>query len=726
MIPILGAVPDGMMILMSGIRGATREETQEELNVGVGTLAGSTIMLLTVPWAVGVYLNRRVIGGPEQRALTIRKHRVKKVLNRLTGRFEDREVPVDVPIVPKTFSWTQAGATALSTTSKGAIAMMITALSYFIIQLPAFGASSDLEEAAQREKWFALVGFIVTLVLFFSYLYWQYQDSDAAELVVEKQRRLHEKWLVTDALSNIKAVHNVDPFADPERTFELFDTDKNGSIDFDEMVAGWKTIGYDFDDTQAHVSFNLLDADGDKKISKPEFINWIEDYLLPNYIANSDLTTQTLVPADQLPQGQAPTSLSEGVRAQLNDFLNDKSKKSISFFASRQERYLIHLWAAAQTAEVFSTHSTDVASSSAAPGDRLLRIVRGADGSDVSTLRPPRRPYKQGVPVWCSVSYELETFYHNLMDQRRFSQTTPLNSEFADTDSAESPVFVQLFHEVDTTGSGMVSLEQFLRFVKNFNVPLTTSQAKFQFYSRDQDLDHKLTRAEFKSLLESLVDTSSFAFRSSAEPVVEQSSNANAVISFEAEHKSSDLAAGGPEEENDDDDDEEEDEEAGHSMTSSEKLRWALIYILGGTALVTIFSDPMCEVIGALGDKVGIPPFYISFVVTPLASNASEVISSLKFAAKRTDVTMGLTLSALYGAATMNNTFCLSIFMGLVYFRGLAWTYTAEVMGILLVTVIVGINGLRQTIRLWQAALVALMFPLSIAFIWAMNKVTNK
>ena len=43
LIPILGAVPDGMMILMSGMGPGTREEIQQELNVGVGTLAGSTI-----------------------------------------------------------------------------------------------------------------------------------------------------------------------------------------------------------------------------------------------------------------------------------------------------------------------------------------------------------------------------------------------------------------------------------------------------------------------------------------------------------------------------------------------------------------------------------------------------------------------------------------------------------------------------------------------------------
>ena len=50
----------------------SKEEIQETLAVGVGTLAGSTIMLLTIPWGVGVYLN--------QRQLDHRTGKAKKVL----------------------------------------------------------------------------------------------------------------------------------------------------------------------------------------------------------------------------------------------------------------------------------------------------------------------------------------------------------------------------------------------------------------------------------------------------------------------------------------------------------------------------------------------------------------------------------------------------------------------------------------------------------------------
>ena len=55
-LPILGAVPDGAIVLFSGM--GPIEEAQDQLNVGVGALAGSTIMLLTIPWFLSLWAGR--------------------------------------------------------------------------------------------------------------------------------------------------------------------------------------------------------------------------------------------------------------------------------------------------------------------------------------------------------------------------------------------------------------------------------------------------------------------------------------------------------------------------------------------------------------------------------------------------------------------------------------------------------------------------------------------
>merc|ERR1719210_3065218 len=53
-LPILGAVPDGVMVLFSGLG----DDAQSQISVGVGALAGSTIMLLTIPWSLAVVFGR--------------------------------------------------------------------------------------------------------------------------------------------------------------------------------------------------------------------------------------------------------------------------------------------------------------------------------------------------------------------------------------------------------------------------------------------------------------------------------------------------------------------------------------------------------------------------------------------------------------------------------------------------------------------------------------------
>jgi len=136
-----------------------------------------------------------------------------------------------------------------------------------------------------------------------------------------------------------------------------------------------------------------------------------------------------------------------------------------------------------------------------------------------------------------------------------------------------------------------------------------------------------------------------------------------------------------------------------------------------GTALVLLFADPMVDVMQEIAYRVNISPFYVSFVLAPLASNASEVIASQYYAAKKTTKTITVSLSALLGAACMNNTFCLSIFMGLIYFRGLAWQYTAETIAIVLVQLLIYLMTRGDTMTSGSGLIIIAIFPLSIAFV---------
>ena len=89
-----------------------------------------------------------------------------------------------------------------------------------------------------------------------------------------------------------------------------------------------------------------------------------------------------------------------------------------------------------------------------------------------------------------------------------------------------------------------------------------------------------------------------------------------------------------------------------------------------GTALVVVFSDPMVDVMSEIGVRTGVPAFYVSFLLAPLASNASELLASMYYAGKKTQTSITISFAALEGAACMNNTFCLAIFMGLGVLQG--------------------------------------------------------
>ena len=54
---------------------------------------------------------------------------------------------------------------------------------------------------------------------------------------------------------------------------------------------------------------------------------------------------------------------------------------------------------------------------------------------------------------------------------------------------------------------------------------------------------------------------------------------------------------------------------------------------------------------------------------------------------------------------------------------GLVWSYTAEVAAVLVVVLVVGLNTLGKNIYLWQALLVASMYPFSIVLVFTLENV---
>ena len=79
---------------------------------------------------------------------------------------------------------------------------------------------------------------------------------------------------------------------------------------------------------------------------------------------------------------------------------------------------------------------------------------------------------------------------------------------------------------------------------------------------------------------------------------------------------------------------------------------------------------------------------------------------------------MQVALTTLEGAACLNNTFCLAIFLAVVYARGLEWTFTAEVIAILAVQMGVGWLATRRVaFTLFDGVLILSLYPISLLLV---------
>jgi Ca2+/H+ antiporter len=140
-----------------------------------------------------------------------------------------------------------------------------------------------------------------------------------------------------------------------------------------------------------------------------------------------------------------------------------------------------------------------------------------------------------------------------------------------------------------------------------------------------------------------------------------------------------------------------------------------------GTGLCLLFSDPMVGVLAEIGNRIGVPAFYVSFVLAPLVSNATELIASYRYAQRKTEKAMTISLSIHPGAAIMNNTFVMGIFLLLVFAKKLAWSFAAETIAILVVEVFIAFMSLKKVHTLGDALIILSFYPISLVIVWSLE-----
>eukprot|EP00040_Diaphanoeca_grandis_P012051 m.61489 g.61489 ORF g.61489 m.61489 type:complete len:625 (+) comp22992_c1_seq1:100-1974(+) len=193
----------------------------------------------------------------------------------------------------------------------------------------------------------------------------------------------------------------------------------------------------------------------------------------------------------------------------------------------------------------------------------------------------------------------------------------------------------------------------------------------------------------------------------------------------------------------DEDEDEEEEAEEEEELPEEwkdlpeDKRQWAILKracfkMFIGTIVVLVVSDPTVDMLSSIGERSGIPAFYIAFILAPLASNASELIAAYNYAKKKTASGIAISLTALEGAGIMNNTFCTAIFFFVIYYYStthgaetdipISWTFTNETLAILLCEIAVGLLMQKSTLTVLDGFIIFSVYPLSLVFIVLMEK----
>lgn len=300
------------------------------------------------------------------------------------------------------------------------------------------------------------------------------------------------------------------------------------------------------------------------------------------------------------------------------------------------------------------------------------------------------------------------------------NESTDLQGDRRKRERLDHLLFV-FFHQYDQDNSHSIDKIEFQSVMRDMGEKLSSDELRTMFEKMDSDKDGKIQLEEFVDAMPKFIISRG------------RGPDLNAVGIANANQESASAARSSPNGEDDCIDNEDEDEEdvpedLRHRDPDTQLKRVkrrAFYMMLFGTALVLIFSDPMVEAMSDFGLRVGVSPFYISFVLAPLASNASEFLASYSYALKKTRKTVTISFSTLLGAAIMNNTFVLSIFMLLITVKGLAWQFTAETLSILFVEVCVFVMSQKKVLTLKYGFYTLALFPASIAVVVFLENVVG-
>jgi len=184
----------------------------------------------------------------------------------------------------------------------------------------------------------------------------------------------------------------------------------------------------------------------------------------------------------------------------------------------------------------------------------------------------------------------------------------------------------------------------------------------------------------------------------------------------------------------------------------------AILYVMLGIVMLFILAEPLTESVHNFSNSVGLHPFFMSFILVPLATNAREATSAIKEASHKKPRTTSLAISEvrisspspisflklnqyicinhflrtskyflslqIYGGVFMNNILGFFAISVLISVGQVTWQYSAELLVVGIVCAIAGLTASFLSIfPLCSSFFAILLYPLSLVLVFVLDQV---
>ncbi|KAL3652603.1 hypothetical protein CASFOL_002284 [Castilleja foliolosa] len=603
---IIGSLPEALILLASGLL-SNKEGAQELVLTGVGLVAGSSILLLTLLWGTCVILGTRdfpnyLHNSPSSSSDSTKQNPLETLFSTL---------------------WPGYGVVTDAWTCYTARIMLVSVIPFTIIQIPRLFSLSFF-----WERIFILATLVISVTFLISYFFYQVFGNDSETMCTEFLKvQLFQPWIQRRQLLYIKHSHLVVDILKHMQNRTM------GRLFTDDGAPNLSVIRSIFEET---------DQDADKTLTAAELKDFLREIKFRRLHSDKD-------------------KVSDDIMKEFDK--NNDTKINVDEFVQGIGKWI-------EEAKKDSGKTYD-----------LKEVLRPW----IEKKREEREMMKNIVPGI------LEHFRASVHGNLLTENGTP-----------DLPAIKRLFKDIDHDGDDFVSYSELRDLTMNIkfgNVAHDTDVAASKIMEElDLSGDQLINEDEFVIGLSRWLDTS----------YVDQTSLTS------QENKDSDYKK----------DWEKTDKLVKDKFIDKSVLAWtkAISLVLLGIIMLGLLAEPLIHSVQNLSNAAMIPSFFIAFIFVPIATNARISISAISEARrKKTNIT-SLTFSEIYSTVLMNNLLGFSVLLSLIYFRGLSWNFSIEILMVLIVTAVMGcLASFSNVYPVWTSVFAYMLYPLSLVLVYVLG-----